>query len=429
MANAAVAEALARLGEALSIVATAADAAIGARLTPSPTEVNLADFAIGGLADPVPAPIDLTAVIKNVDFGTPTIADDAGDVTPLPNAPGLGAGEQPTSPLSAVEGLLVRLSGTIGIPVDAGHVAVSADVCWTAAVDAGDCAGTLLVDPAPGTSPRPPVPPVDDEVLDDAPDFLACPTDPDRGVFGLRTTEPAVSIPVVPPLVPMRASEIGKTCTYQLRSKVRLSALGESVDVELGPVPVPVPVVPVPTVLGVFSEVGYSLSKDGAKMFIVPADVPVSTEAAIDVLRDVQQVLAKVQSVGRVAGFLTGLGLLVNAVRPPIDTRHKLLFKQFDQTRDLGATAPDWRHRSWYDDHGAEDDIDSMILVSIDQKLEIFEDQDFEDTQVTATPSGTVFFVAVPDFHKMGDFQPADAVVDAPSNFSDEAHSLRFVPR
>lgn len=421
MANTAVSQALTRLGDSLSIVGTAANAAIDARLTPDPTDLNLADYALGGLAEPIPAPIDLTAVIKNVDFGTPTVTDATGDATPLPNAPGLGTGEQLTTPFSAINGLLVRLSGTIGIPVDVGHVAVSIDVCWTATVDVGSCPGMMLIDPGRGTVPE--------VAPDDIPDLLPCAIDPDRGVFGVRTNEPRVSIPVVPPLVPMRASEIGKTCAYQLRATVRLRALGESVDIDLGPIPIPVPAVPIPTVLGVFSEVGYSLSKDGAKMFIVPTDVPVDAGAAIDALRDVQQILARVQTIDRVAGFLTGLGLLVNAVKPPIDTRHRLLFKQLTQARDLGDVAPDWRHRGWWDDHGAEDDIDSMILISVDQQLELFEDHDFEDTKVTARPSGTLFFVAVPDFHKMDEFEPADATVAGASDFSDQAHSLRFVPR
>jgi hypothetical protein len=397
------------------LIATGGPAEITARLTPNLDDVNLADFALGGLAEPLPAPVDLTAVLKDVAFATPTVFA-AGDETPLDNAPGLDLGETLANPLAAVEGMLFRVTGTIGIPVNVGHVSVSAEVCFQAVVRDDQWGDQLLVEPASEG------PPAGNEW---------CISDPSKGVFGATTAEPTITLPVVPPLVPMRASEIGKTCNYEVTAKVRLSALGEGpVEVTVGPLIVPVPVVPVPTVLGVFSEVDYSLSKDGAKMFIVPADVPVDTQVAIDQLRTVQSVLAKVQGLGRVAAFLAGIGSVLNTVKPPIDQRHKLLFKQFDQTKDLGKTASDWRHRPWFDDHGAEDDIDSAVLISIDQKVEMFEDQNFKDTKVVLEPSSQTFHVLVPDFHDMSSFSPADANIDAgKNNFSDEAHSLRFMPR
>lgn len=413
MSNQRVLDALTRLGDSLSLIATGGAAEITARLTPNLDDVNLADFALGGLAEPQLAPVDLTAVLKDVAFATPTVA--AGDETPLDNAPGLDPGDTLVNPLAAVEGMLFRLTGTIGIPVNVGHVSVSSERCFQAVVRDSQWGDQLLVQPASGDLPG-------------GNDW--CISDPDQGVFGVTTAEPTITLPVVPPIVPMRASEIGKTCNYELTAKVRLWALGEGpVEVTIGPLVVPVPVLPVPTVLGVFSEVDYSLSKDGAKMFIVPADVPVDPELAIDQLRTVQSVLAKVQGLGRVAAFLAGVGSVLNTVRPPIDQRHKFLFKQFEQTKDLGDTASDWRHR-FGDDHGAEDDIDSAVLISIDQKVEMFEDQDFKDTKVVLEPSSQTFHVLVPDFHDMSSFSPADSNIEAGKNdFSDEAHSLRFVPR
>jgi len=101
----------------------------------------------------------------------------------------------------------------------------------------------------------------------------------------------------------------------------------------------------------------------------------------------------------------------------------------FDEEDDLGDVAPDWRHRSWWDDHGAEDDIGSLLMLSLDRWVQLFEDQDFEDTQVDIRPSPTQFWIGIPDFRQMGTWIPGDAAVaSGEANFNDEAHSVRFQP-
>ena len=69
--------------------------------------------------------------------------------------------------------------------------------------------------------------------------------------------------------------------------------------------------------------------------------------------------------------MLAGLGSVLNALRPsPVGSKHKFVFTSLDEHGDLGELVPDWRHRSFFDDHGAEDDIGSLLMLSVDQRLE-----------------------------------------------------------
>lgn len=415
-----VKQALEALGQVLGLTAAVDGAVIKAGLIPDISTVDLKNFSPSGLSVPIVAPLRLSGAGKSVGFPTGAIVD--GDPTdpatrlvaePLPDAENLAApGAQPDSPLQAILGLLAGLEGTI--PVGAftpDFVTVTATVCWHVEPDRA-CVGLLPL--ADGES-------VGGDVVADGGRRCAA-----------VSTESSVELPVVPPLVPLKAASGTVTCTYHLSADVTLRALGIEHTQLVGPIDVPVPAIAVPTVLVVFSEVRYNTSKVRAKMVIVPTDVPVQQlQALIDTLNSVQSALANLTGLVRIVGLLTGLSSIVNALGPlPAGSKHKFIFTSLDETGDLGDVSSDWRHRTGWDDHGAEDDIDSLLMVSLDQRLELFEDQDFEDTEVDIEPSPSQFWIGIPDFHDIRACTPADATVTtSATNFSDEAHSLRFLPR
>lgn len=251
---------------------------------------------------------------------------------------------------------------------------------------------------------------------------------------------PAVVAQRVPPARPARwrlKPEVHLTA--QTDEVPELAALGEerqTATTDLDALSVAVGALEVPSVLAAFSEVGYNLSKDGGRLVVVPTDVPVpNLDGLIATLNSVQKTIAKLKGLVGLAGLFTGLGnglsTLLKAIEVPAGSPHKLYFKSVNETRDLGkGFAPEWRHRRFQDDHGAEDDIDSLLLVSLDQRLELYEDQDFKDKKVDVAPSTSQFWIGIPDFHNIRKFTPSDGKVRASvTNFSDEAHSFRLRPR
>lgn len=415
----AIGEALDALGQVLGLTAVADGALIRAGLVPDVSTVDLKNFVSGGLSEPVLAPIRLAAAVKNVGFptgaivtGDPTDPATRLDAAPLPDAEDLTASPPPTpdSPLQIVQGLLAGLEGVIPVGmVVPDFVAVSATVCWR--VVPGDCDLPL----GDGESPT-------GGVLDG-----------DRKCTAI-TTGSQVEIPVLPPIVPLKAGGAA-ACVYLVSADVTLQAFGVERSVQLGPIEVPVPGVAVPTVFVAFSERAFNTGKDGARLVVVPTDVPVqSLGVLIDTLNSVQSALGSLTGFVRIVGFLAGLGNVLNALRPsPAGSKHKFIFTSLDEHPDLGELVPDWRHRSFWDDHGAEDDIGSLLMLSVDQRLELFEDQNFStgDTRVDVTPSPTQFWIGISDFHDVTAVTPPDAEgssTDDP-DFDDKAHSFRFQPR
>jgi hypothetical protein len=413
-------QALEALGQVLGITAAVDGAVIKAGLVPDISTLDLKNFSLSGLSVPIVAPLRLSGAGKNVGFPTGAIVDgDPADpatrlvADPLPDAADLSTpGAQPDSPLQTILGLLAGVEGSVPVGTFIpDFVTVTATVCWHVEPDR-DCVALLPL--ADGES-------VGGDVV----------TDGERKCAAV-TTGSSVELAIVPPLVPLKASSGTVECIYRITADVTLRALGVEHTQQVGPVDVPVPAIGVPTVLVVFSEVRYNTSKDGGRMVIVPTDVPVQQlQALIGTLNSVQSALANLTGLVRIVGLLTGLSSIINALGPvPAGSKHKLIFTSLDETGDLGAVASDWRHRPFWDDHGAEDDIDSLLMVSLDQRLELFEDQDFEDTEVDIEPSSSQFWIGIPDFHNVKSFTPADAsVTTTATNFSDEAHSLRFLPR
>lgn len=414
MSTPAVQSALEALGQTLGLTATVDGVLLRASVVPDPTRLDLKNFAADGLAQPILAPVRLAAVTKDVTFPTGQIVD--GDPTnpasrlvddPLPDSADLTDPQiSPESPLQAILGLLAGLEGIVPVGVFIpDEVTVSMSVCWRLGVDE-KCRRVLPLE--------------DGESL---PGVLG--GDGEEGCSAV-TSGASVEMLVVPPLVSLGAKV---TCTYTLSAVVTLRALGLEHEVALGPVPVPVPGLPIPTVLVVFSEVQYNTVKDGGRLVIVPTDSPLQgLQAVTDALQAAARALAPLTGLARIVGLVTGLNTVINSLPPVPGSKHKLLFASLDETPDLGDLAPDWRHRSFFDDHGAEDDIDSLLLVSADRRVELFEDQDFEDSKVDVRPGGQLW-VGIPDFHVMAGFTPPGASVQSDdSSFHDKAHSLRFLP-
>ena len=417
----AITAALQALGSVLGLTATADGALIRAGLVPDIATVDLKNYATGGLAEPILAPIRLVGAVKNVDFptggiltGDPTDPATRLDAAPLPDAEDLSApGAQPNSPLQAVQGLLAGLEGTIPVGSFVPDLAtVTATICWRAAPHP-NCLPLLAL--RRGESP------VIDEIFDPG----------DRPCTAL-TTSSQVEIPVLPPIVPLRAGGAVQ-CIYHVSADVTLRAFGVEHFVQVGPIDVPVPGIAVPTVFVAFSERSFNTGKDGARLVVVPTDVPVgSLNFLIETLNRIQSTLGSLTGFVRIVGLLAGLGSVLNALRPsPVGSKHKFVFTSLDEHGDLGELVPDWRHRSFFDDHGAEDDIGSLLMLSVDQRLELFEDQDFEDTRVDVRPSPTQFWIGIPDFHDVAAVTPPDAsgTSTGDEDFDDEAHSFRFQAR
>jgi hypothetical protein len=246
----------------------------------------------------------------------------------------------------------------------------------------------------------------------------------------------------------MRVPAIERPTRWRIEPEVKLTArtdqvpelhqLGEqpqTTTTELPPLPVALGALQVPTIFAAFSEIDYNVSKDGGRLVVVPTDVPVENlDGVIATINSVQSTLAKLKGLVGLAelvtGLNTGLATLLRAIQVPAGSPHTLYFKRADETRDLGkGFAADWRHRRFQDDHGAEDDIDSLLLVSVDQRLHLFRDQDFKKTSVEIIPSPSQFWIGIRDFHKVKDFTPSGAGVSSSvTDFSDEAHSFRLGP-
>lgn len=406
--------ALEALGQVLGITASVKKGVLKAALVPDLSTVDLKNFSANGLSVPMVAPLRLSGVGKNVGFPTGRIVD--GDpaepatrlvADPLPDSADLSSPATVVeSPLQAVLGLVAGVEGTVPVGLfTPDFVTVTATICWRVQPDR-DCAGLLPLGPG--------------ESFGD-----------EEGCTAV-TTDPKLELPVPPPLVPLRTRSTVETCTFHLTAEVTLRALGAEHTQVVGPVDVAVPAIAVPTVLVVFSEMQYNTGKDGGRLVIVPSDVPVqSIQSLVDTLQALNSALAPLTGFVRIVGLLTGLNSLLNALRPvPAGSKHKLLFASLDETRDLGKVAPDWRHRPVIDDHGAEDDIASLLMVSVDQRVELFEHQKFKGPKIDARPSETQLWLGVPDFHDMTGFVPPDASVASDrTNFNDRAHSLRFAPR
>ena len=270
------------------------------------------------------------------------------------------------------------------------------------------------------------------------------------------TWEHVVDALFAPAIVALTAPPTGQPAKWLVKPVVTLTArpdkvpqlsqLGEvpqSTTPDLPPLPVTVTALAVPTVVAAFSETRYNTTSNKARLVIVPTNVPVEqaegrvrdVEGLIKTLSEIQGVLGKLTGLARLAAFATGLdaglGLIVQTLRAhDVGSNHKLVFKRLTETRDLGQVESDWRDRSGWDDHGAEDDIDSLLMVSIDQVLELYESQDYRGTQVIVEPSPSQFWIGIPEFRNIKQATPEDArVTTSASSFGDQAHSLRFRPR
>lgn len=85
---------------------------------------------------------------------------------------------------------------------------------------------------------------------------------------------------------------------------------------------------------------------------------------------------------------------------------YKVVFTALDQADDLGKAEHDWRGRGWRDPHSAENDIGSLLMLSVDKLLELFESENYPDKKVTLAPSPTQYRIGVPRFGVIKECQP-----------------------
>lgn len=262
---------------------------------------------------------------------------------------------------------------------------------------------------------------------------------------------------LAPPVVPMTRPPAKQAAEWLIEPDVTLTARPDKVSEldqlgerpqdftpeDLESLPVTAGPLEVPTIVVAFSETEYNERSNKARLVIVPENVRVDQVEGrlrsakdvkvLDALKDVRDVLDRLKGLGRLAELATGLKIGLDTIietinAHPVGSKHKLVFKRLNEAKDLGKVEHDWRHRGpFVDDHGAEDDIDSLLMVSVDQRLELFEDQNFKDTKVEIEPSRSQLWIGILDFHDVKKAEPSDArVTSGVSNFSDEAHSLRF---
>lgn len=273
-----------------------------------------------------------------------------------------------------------------------------------------------------------------------------------RGDFNEFTA----NVLLAPPVVPMTRPPATQAAEWLVEPDVTLTARPDTVPEldqlgerpqdftrdDLKGLPVTSGPLEVPTIVVAFSETEYNISSNKARLVIVPENVRVDQVEGrlrraedvkfIDALDDVRGVLDRLEGLGRLAELATGLKIGLKEIigtinRHSFGGKHKLVFKRLNEAKDLGKVEHDWRHRRGKDDHGAEDDIDSLLMVSVDQRLELFRDQNFRATKVEIEPSRSQLWIGIRDFRDVKKAEPSDARVTTDvTNFSDEAHSLRF---
>jgi len=160
--------------------------------------------------------------------------------------------------------------------------------------------------------------------------------------------------PPTPPLIP---------AVYFLYAKVKLTALGQSADCELGPIPLlQIPVLELPSVLAVFRDTAYQ----GKVLVCVPANgvvgsTPVSA-ASVGLLRQtlskLQNLLGKINTLVGVAEWITGLSTLTAATASA--DGDKLAVSDVSGVVNLEDSIIE---HNWYGDYDWGDEASSAILV------------------------------------------------------------------
>ncbi len=364
---------------------------------------------IAGVQIPVEGPPLKGAIPSTTTIGV-GISTIAGNVTPpnvvanpvpVPNSPATLPNVPPLAPnapaagdvLSGIPGLLGQIAGTIPVLVTA---PVTLSVTW--AVKNGD---TVL---AEGTG------------------FLA-----PQGLSGANIE--LIFAPVF--------KELGKekSSTLTITATVTLHALTESVVITPTPLTVVVPDVGIPRVFVGFRHANFapqSVGDSGFAFVMVPGGYPFRTfDQLSPVLTTLQTTLSNLHSFVEIAGFLTGLGQLVDAV----PTQPSLQFRAADQIGDLEDVVFESHFLGDYD---ADEEISSALFIGVPgSTFEIFNEDDFDasDGRITLT-TGTQMWAALKSFsftdqgHADDAARPDSSVVKlnqtVKDDYNDEAESVRF---
>jgi hypothetical protein len=329
--------------------------------------------AIPPIATPVPIP-NSPATLPNV----PPLA---------PNAPAAG------DVLSGIPGLLGQIAGTIPVLVSA---PVTMSVTWQVTNGAS--------------------------VLAEGTDYLA-----PQGISGANIQ--LIFAPVF--------QELGNEglSTLTITATVTLHALTESVVVTPPPLTVIVPDVGIPRVFVGFRHANFAPQSGGDSGFafvMIPGGYPFRTfDQLSQVLTTLQTTLANLHSFLTIAGFLTGLGQLIDAV----PTQPALQFRAADQIGDLEDVVFE---SHWYGDYDADEEISSALFIGVPgSAFEIFNEDDFDDSdgKITLT-TGAQMWAALTNFsftdqsHAGDAARPDNSVVvlnkTVGDDYNDEAESVRF---
>ena len=365
---------------------------------------------IAGVQIPVEGPPLRGAIppTSTIGIGISTIA---GSVTPpnvvanpvpvanspvqLPNVPPL-APNAPTAGdvLSGIPGLLGQIAGTIPVLVSA---PVTMSVTWE--VRNGD------------------------EVLTEGTGYLA-----PQGMSGANIE--LLFAPVF--------KELGQegTSTLTITATVMLHALTESITLPPLSLSVVVPDIGIPRVFAGFRHANFAPQDGGDSGFafvMVPGGYPFRTfDQLSGVLTTLQTTLANLHSFVTIAGFLTGLGQLIDAV----PTQPSLQFRAADQIGDLEDVVFE---SHLFGDYDADEEISSALFIGVPRSaFQIFNEDDFDDSdgRITLT-TGSQMWAALTTFsftdqsHAGDAARPDNSVVvlnhTVKDDYNDEAESVRFV--
>ena len=243
--------------------------------------------------------------------------------------------------------------------------------------------------------------------------------------------------PSIPLIFAPVFKELGQEATsaFTITAKITLSAGGESVDVAPPPLTVTVPDLGLPRVAAMFRHSNFAPQSGGDSGFVfvmVPGGYPFRTlDELSPVLTKLQTTLSTLHSFVSIAGFLTGLGELVDA----LPAQPSVQFRAADSISDLEDVVFE---SHWYGDYDADEEISSVILLGVpNSTFEIFNEDDFDDGdgKITLT-TGAQMWAALTSFsfhdqNEANDVAKPDMSVVSISkrigdDYNDEAESVRF---
>lgn len=182
---------------------------------------------------------------------------------------------------------------------------------------------------------------------------------------------PTLEMLVVPPIVELTAEAIGATVAnlsaeppsiplqrWCLFARVT-ATLGDAPPLarELGPIPLLVAPLPIPTVVALCSRRNFNIVGKSKALIISPPHVASSSlEDLNEVLQTAYTVLGRLRTVGRVAGWLLGVGSVLRLLQATYIAYYGREFINHLDDYPLHT-------RQWWDDVDINDDVESMVVL------------------------------------------------------------------